>query len=158
MPWFSERPGRIVVILGSNYAGPTPWEGWSPKETAQVVAVRDPGDFHRRLAEVDLVLCGAGTTNYELAYLGTPFLPLVTVQNQRRVAEEWSRILDVPTVDLRDADWEPILGATLSTLMDEGRNRARMSRTGMGLVDGNGARRVLTELGRRFPEVTSTHG
>jgi len=49
----------------------------------------DPSFFPQLLARADLALCGAGSTTYELAYLGIPMLTTALVPHQAAIGKAW---------------------------------------------------------------------
>jgi len=142
--WHQEG-GALTVMLGPSYAGDESW--WSrwaaarPDRRKVVVATRD--DYVRRLAIADLVICGAGTTTYELAFLGRPFVPIALVENQTRVANEWHRYGVGRGWSVRQPDWLGRVAREVERLLEDGDERARIANAANGLVDGGGSQRVL---------------
>ncbi|MBN8554597.1 MAG: UDP-2,4-diacetamido-2,4,6-trideoxy-beta-L-altropyranose hydrolase [Deltaproteobacteria bacterium] len=49
----------------------------------------DPSFFPQLLARADLALCGAGSTTYELAYLGIPMMTVALVPHQVAIGKAW---------------------------------------------------------------------
>lgn len=145
LPWY-RAGGALTVVLGASYAATRPWEGWDGSRTARLEVVRQPADFVARCAGADLVVCGASTTTYELAYLGRPFLPVALVDNQARISREWARL----GVGRGLAVWEPgwlgdLAGAAARVLADAG-ERVALGAAAARVVDGNGIHRVLGAL------------
>jgi UDP-N-acetylglucosamine:LPS N-acetylglucosamine transferase len=130
-------------VLGPSYSGNAAW--W--KEWAAAAPGRDvlvsPRDYVTRCAAADLVICGAGTTTYELAFLGRPFVPVALVDNQARVSEEWCRQGVGPGLCVWQPDWPARLRREVEQLLENGAARAARSESVLRLVDGRGPERVL---------------
>lgn len=106
----------------------------------------NPSSLAAAMAWADMAIAGAGTTSYELAYMGVPSLLIVLADNQRRVAEA----LDGACV-ARSLGWHgdlavPRLAQAIEELAQDAAARERMSMNGRGLVDGQGVPRVVTNL------------
>ena len=139
LPWFKEG-GRVTLVLGASYAGPRPRSG------KRYEVVQAPPDFIGRCAEADLVITGAGTTTYELAHIGTPFLPVATVDNQERIAAGWAAQAGRPVLSTSRRDWQHDLAGAVSaaaTGMADAWSEARRRRK---LVDGRGVARLIAAL------------
>ena len=57
--WYAEG-GRVTAVLGSSYAGVTPWLEWSGDRTARLSVVQHPGDFVDRCIQADLAWAASG--------------------------------------------------------------------------------------------------
>jgi UDP-2,4-diacetamido-2,4,6-trideoxy-beta-L-altropyranose hydrolase len=98
------------------------------------------------LAWADVAVSAAGTTSWELAYMGVPALLLALAPNQRAVAAGLTR-----AGAALDARWEDDpaparLAQQLERLLADASTRLRMSGAGRALVDGKGASRALRAL------------
>lgn len=134
---------RIVVGSGN------PWH-----DQLQVLAAQRPGfQLERSPANMaplmrwaDIAISGAGSTCWELAYLGLPAIVIALSQDQQGIARGLAE-----NEVARSLGWhanlseERISEALNSLLSDLGQRRA-MSEHGMELVDGHGAERVVTFL------------
>jgi UDP-2,4-diacetamido-2,4,6-trideoxy-beta-L-altropyranose hydrolase len=107
---------------------------------------RDPPNLAEIMAEATLAVSAAGSTCWELAFLGVPAALLVAADNQTRIAEglaaagfalSLGAAAPFPTAALRDA---------VGGLLDDSTQRARMARAGRSLVDGRGTDRVADEV------------
>ncbi len=103
-------------------------------------------DMATAMAWADMALAAAGTTTWELLYLGVPVLLTVIAENQRLLAA-WAaergaarnlgRQEDLDAAGLRDA---------LAGLTYDQPGRQAMRRAGLACLDGQGARRVAETL------------
>ncbi|HEY4231080.1 MAG TPA: UDP-2,4-diacetamido-2,4,6-trideoxy-beta-L-altropyranose hydrolase [Thermoanaerobaculia bacterium] len=98
------------------------------------------------LAWSDLAVTAAGSTCWELAFLGVPALTIAVAPNQRPIAESLSR-----AGIARDLGWhadvnEESLARAVGELARDRAARTRLSEAGRRLVDGAGAERVVRRL------------
>jgi len=140
------KPSEVRALVGAA----------NPHRQSLEAAVADSGvavkleepteDMAEIMAWADFALTGAGTTLWELAFMGVPFAMLELVDHQRKVAAAvdaqgagvnlgWHASLTPPDV----------AGALQTLLHDAGRRRA-MSEAGRRLVDGLGPARVVTAI------------
>lgn len=143
--WYTTG-GRIVVVVGGGYTGPRPWESWSAARCAGLYAVRQPTDFPQLLKRAHLAICGASTVSYELALLGTPFVPLAFVDNQAQLVDNWRQVGIGEGICTWDRGWRGVLAATIARLIDDGPERAALAKRAQAYVDGHGAQRMLRVL------------
>jgi UDP-2,4-diacetamido-2,4,6-trideoxy-beta-L-altropyranose hydrolase len=100
-------------------------------------------------AEADIAIAGAGSTCWELCFLGLPSLLIDLAENQRPVSRELERL--GVAVDLGDsAGISPRqIADELVSLMASAERRTAMSEKGRALIDGRGAARVCREVKSR---------
>src|SRR5207245_2051632 len=131
LPWYSAG-GRLTVVLGPSFRGAWPSRG-SLEAAGRVEVCRSPQDFIARCASADLVVCSASTTTYELAYLGRPFVPVALVDNQARVASEWSKQGVGPGVRVWESEWVARVVEEVDRLMSNGAARTALAKIAAGL-------------------------
>ena len=132
---------RVVVLVVEWAAGSLP---------LKVRLLGDPHDIPGLMAWADVAISGAGSTCWELAFMGLPAAVLVLADNQRGIAAglaEYGTAINLG--EAAEATDAQIADALCSLLGDRGL-RARMSRKGKGLIDGRGAERVAEHL-RQWP-------
>jgi len=134
---------EIVVVVG----GSNPHADAIATEAAQLPhcrLVRDPGgEMARLMAAADLAVCAGGSTMWEMACMGVPFIPIVIADNQRQAAAAIARD-GYPAIG-RAAVLRELPAAVAALAADAGRREA-LSRRGRQLVDGRGAERVCAAL------------
>lgn len=96
------------------------------------------------MAWADLAVAAAGSTAWELAYLGTPMLLLVTAPNQRAVAERLAAA--GPAQVVAGPPTEARLAKAIGGLLGDAERRSAMATLGQRLIDGSGASRVVSAL------------
>ncbi len=91
----------------------------------------------------DLAICAGGSTMWEMACMGVPFIPIVIAENQRQAVMAMA-CDGYPTVD--QAAVARDLPAAVAALAADAGRRQELSRRGQQLVDGRGAERVCAAL------------
>jgi UDP-2,4-diacetamido-2,4,6-trideoxy-beta-L-altropyranose hydrolase len=139
-----ETPGMEVNVV----AGPTnPNMEMIEKElstTLPIFRLRSaPEDMPALMAWADLVVSAAGSTVWELAFMGLPGVLLVVAQNQRGAAKKLQE-KEVFSVLEFEPHWSPQdLAQFLAPLVQGEHLRLSMSQNARLLVDGLGASRVV---------------
>jgi UDP-2,4-diacetamido-2,4,6-trideoxy-beta-L-altropyranose hydrolase len=139
---------RLLVSLGGD---PPDWA----VRGVEVAVARVPelaarwmsggGGVAEAMAASDMALSGAGVTAWELCAMGVPSVLLVLADNQRPVAE--GLVGAGASVSAGDGGVEPDeLALLLGSLAADPAMRRKLADTGRRLVDGRGARRVVTRL------------
>ena len=134
-----------VVVGGSNPNLAALAAGVGERKTP-VRSVVNATNMPELMAWADVAVAAAGTTSWELAFMGVPALLLILADNQSRVAQ----VLDQQGVSKnlgRGRDINPeYFAKSLETLLFDSGRREQMSRAGRALVDGQGTGRVVTQL------------
>jgi UDP-2,4-diacetamido-2,4,6-trideoxy-beta-L-altropyranose hydrolase len=111
--------------------------------------VRDPGgEMAGLMAAADLAVCAGGSTMWEMACMGVPFIPIVIAGNQCQAVAAMGGD-GYPTVE--GAAVARDLPATVAALAGDPGRREALSRRGRQLVDGRGAERVCAALRELAP-------
>jgi len=100
----------------------------------------------RLLAWADLAVSAAGSTCWELAYMGVPMITIVLADNQQPIAE----VLNYRGIG-RNAGWHdrlsaPELAKMIDALARDRHTRGEMVAAGQSMIDGDGAERVVRRL------------
>jgi UDP-2,4-diacetamido-2,4,6-trideoxy-beta-L-altropyranose hydrolase len=133
-----------VVIGGANPHAAAIEKACSNLPAAQ--ALRDPGaGMADLIAGADVAICAGGSTMWELAAMGVPFISVVIAENQRLAASAMES-LGFPSVIAQDVESE--LPGVLRQLIPDALRRRQLADTGRRLVDGQGASRVCDEVRR----------
>jgi UDP-2,4-diacetamido-2,4,6-trideoxy-beta-L-altropyranose hydrolase len=134
-----------VVVGGSNphLAGLREFVGNS---SCGVRMVENASNMPELMANADVAVAGAGTTSWEMCFLGLPALLIVLADNQQGVADELGK--QGIMVDLGGGSG--IAGSAITThlraLAESPVVRLEMSARARALVDGLGAERVVSAL------------
>ena len=142
----SNRALQAIVVVGAVNPHAAALERAARDCPCSVEVRRSPSDMAGLMAWADAAVAAAGSTTWELLYMGVPTLSLVIAENQRAIAR---RLADDGVVvnlgwhaDLAPADIAVVVGPLLA----QEHRRAEMSRRGRALVDGQGAARVVQAM------------
>ena len=105
-----------------------------------------PSDLAELFCSADLVITAAGSTSWELAYLGVPFVAIVIAGNQEPIAEELKRRQVAVVLERAKELSSTILDRAISKLSEDCAFRRQLSINAQRLVDGKGASRVCEAL------------
>jgi spore coat polysaccharide biosynthesis predicted glycosyltransferase SpsG len=94
----------------------------------------------------DLAVTAAGSTCWELAYLGVPMITIVAAENQRGIADGLATRGAAVNLGWHGEVTLASIAAAIASLADDHRKRASMRRAARELVDGCGADRVVAAL------------
>jgi UDP-2,4-diacetamido-2,4,6-trideoxy-beta-L-altropyranose hydrolase len=136
----------VVVVAGGNNPHLQDLQAAQQRSPVQVLIVTNALDMPALMAWADVAVSGAGSTSYELCYMGLPALLLVIAENQRRVAEHLSK-LSAALCEGGATEFDAAkFTEALRRLIESPEIRQAMSNRGRELVDGLGAERVRAAL------------
>ena len=141
-----EQPIHAKVVVGQanpRFASLAA-RGSNPDATIEVVQAGD--GFPELLAWADMALGAAGTTTWELAFMGVPSVLMPTADNQLLVARTAEEKGIAINLGWHDEVTSEMLSAALNALSCNDLRRREMSQRGQALIDGLGAERVAHEL------------
>jgi spore coat polysaccharide biosynthesis predicted glycosyltransferase SpsG len=136
---------QIRVIIGGSYRHAEALEPVCQQLSAQLLC--DVREMREQMAWADLAIAAGGSTNWEMAYLGLPAVVVAIAENQRGIAEGLAASGIVVSLGIASAVTEDRLRDAVNQLAQNADLRRSMSERGQKLVDGQGAFRVLAELG-----------
>lgn len=110
------------------------------------VTIVEGADMPAEMAGADFAVTAAGSTCWELLYLGVPLACLVLADNQAGIAAGLGRAGAALSLGRAEAISGREVAARVELLLRDAARRAAMSRAGQGLVDGRGARRVVERM------------
>jgi UDP-2,4-diacetamido-2,4,6-trideoxy-beta-L-altropyranose hydrolase len=140
------RPLEVVVVVGSGNPHLEALRQAAACATVPMQLRSNVTDMPGLMAWADVAVAAGGSTAWELAFMGLPFLTVVLADNQVDLAAE---------LQARDAavnlGWFTYLTAEgiaseLGRLLDDAGRREALGRRGRQLVDGGGCRGVVELL------------
>lgn len=136
--------GRVVVGPANPHGDPIEQAARMSRHRVEVLG--NALDMPGLMAWADVAIAAAGSTCWELAFMGVPSLLLVTADNQRPSAERLAALGVAENLG-RPGEREPAAMAhALAGLLLAAGHRADMARKGQALVDGGGAARVVAAM------------
>jgi UDP-2,4-diacetamido-2,4,6-trideoxy-beta-L-altropyranose hydrolase len=107
---------------------------------------RDPPSMPQLMASADLAISAAGSTSWELAFMGLPMLVVVLADNQRLNATCLGKLGMGRNLGWHSELSEGSVRAAVMHIVDDRTLRTSMSQRGSELVDGLGASRVVATI------------
>ena len=140
-----EAPLDITLLTGTDPAA-LEWarEHVPPPHRWNLLPWHD--DMPALMAAADLAIAAAGSTAWELAYMGLPALLLVLADNQAGIATALQAAGTAVNLGVCDAGFAARLAGELERLLADPPRRERLSAQARALVDGRGAQRVLEAM------------
>ncbi|MGQ0644452.1 MAG: UDP-2,4-diacetamido-2,4,6-trideoxy-beta-L-altropyranose hydrolase [Elusimicrobiota bacterium] len=140
-------PGTEVrVAVGAANPHRTALEEMAARVPVSCKVEADAPDMSELMAWAEAAVSAGGTTCWELAYMGVPFLTVVLADNQRIVADGLAKAGAAENLgwhgDLESAD----IARRLESLLKSPEKRRSMGARGRELVDGQGPDRILMLL------------
>ena len=105
-----------------------------------------PADMPDLMAWADIAVTAAGSTCWELAFMGVPLISVVASENQRGIAGGLAKIGVGINLGWHETVTEKAIARSVEQLVSDCEVRSKMSRFGRTLVDGLGASRVIAEM------------
>jgi UDP-2,4-diacetamido-2,4,6-trideoxy-beta-L-altropyranose hydrolase len=133
-----------IVVGGSNPHLAT-LVGAVTHSGLKIELIRDVTNMAELMARADVALSAAGSTCWELCLLGLPALLVDVAENQTALAKELDRRGCAIHIGSRDVS-AAVIVAGLHRLCRDHELRISLSQRSRELVDGNGARRVVSVL------------
>ncbi|MGA1794823.1 MAG: UDP-2,4-diacetamido-2,4,6-trideoxy-beta-L-altropyranose hydrolase [bacterium] len=150
---------EVTCVVGVDNPHMRELESLAGSLPLQVRVLQDPPDIPGLMAWADAAISGAGSTCWELAFMGLPAAVLVLADNQRGIAAglaaygtviNLGEAAEAPDAHMAEAP-DAHMAEALSSLIGDRGLRADMSRKGRELIDGRGAERVVENLRRWSP-------
>jgi UDP-2,4-diacetamido-2,4,6-trideoxy-beta-L-altropyranose hydrolase len=140
----SERDFDMTIVVGGSNPHLAKLREFAG-DCGAIRLVENAANMPELIANADLAVAGAGTTSWEMCFLGLPALLIVLADNQQRIADELSKrgiALNLGASDIALS----MIAAQLRSIADSPAIRQEMSDRGRALVDGRGAERVVSVL------------
>lgn len=138
-------PGlETVVLVGGSNPHLRSLEAAIQKESMRLIT--DVSDVARWMTWADVTISGAGTTFWEMCFLGLPGILLVVAENQEGIPAAACRMGIACSLGKGTEVSASVLAKKLAELLASSDTRANQSERGRKLVDGRGAERVVAFL------------
>lgn len=137
---------RAKVVVGSGNARRDALCGLASRVSPQIEIEEDPGDMATLMAWADVAISAAGSTSWELAYMGVPAILIESSADQRGIAKSLEQLGIALTLGWHANLWEETIRDALLDLLPDHDRRIEMSERGQRLIDGRGAIRAVEFL------------
>lgn len=101
------------------------------------------------MAWADIAISAGGTTVWELAFMGVPNIVIVTADNQRPIAEQLHSLGAAVCLGWHENNSTIEIEQGVTRLLTTCGDRTEMVRRAQGVVDGEGATRILMQMCRK---------
>lgn len=135
------------VIVGASNPHAAAISAFAASVPASVEIVRDAARPSEAMEWADFAVAAAGTTAWELVFMGVPFLALTIAGNQRPVAESLARREVAVNLGPANELSSETLARHICRLAGDPESRDRMSSAGRHLIDGQGVFRAIQAMG-----------
>lgn len=137
---------QAKVVIGSGNVRADELQAIVDTSPTRFEIVRSPENMAPLMKWADVAISGAGSTCWELAYMGLPSIVIALSSDQQKIAEGLVQ-RDIAV----SLDWHATLSKeriieALQRLLRNKRHRLAMSERGRKLIDGRGAGRVVQLL------------
>jgi UDP-2,4-diacetamido-2,4,6-trideoxy-beta-L-altropyranose hydrolase len=134
------------IIAGPANPRMREYEDLAVQLHAKIRVVQSTNDMTEDMRWADLAIVAAGSTCWELAFMGLPALMIVTADNQLTVAETMEFHGAAINLGWRHSVTVASLTGALEELMGSKSLRSELSKKGQRLIDGRGCERVVSCL------------
>jgi len=134
---------NITVVVGGAGSGTGPIEVWVRSSHHRVRSIENAANMAQLMAEADLAVSTAGSTVWELAYLGVPAVLGVVAENQRLGAAALEKSGAAVAFDGMATSAVEELRQVLGLVYGDQPRRSAMIEAAQRMVDGMGAARVV---------------
>ena len=144
---------EVRVLLGPHNTHRAQLETMAAGLRHSVEFHTDNREIADEMAWADLAISAAGSTSWELAFMGLPSLLITLSENQHGCAEYLHRQGIAISLGWHHQVKPVETAAALSALAADPRRRAEMSSRGRDLIDGRGGERVVQAMASVAPPV-----
>ncbi len=137
---------HVRVLLGGTNPHLSELRIMADRSSVAMEIMRHVSDMPAVMAWADLAISAAGSTCWEMAYLGLPAIVMVVAENQRGVASELHAREAVHSLGWWEDVTELKLAPAIQALIADSDRRETMSHAGRVLIDGGGAKRVADAM------------
>lgn len=137
---------EATVIAGGSNPHIESLEHAASHQAGRIRLLRDATNMSELMAWADVAISAAGTTCWEICFLGLPGILIDVAPNQRPVAQELGRKAIAIHLGSAETVVPEEIAAKLESLLLSGELRAAMSECSRKMVDGLGAERVVSAM------------
>lgn len=143
-----ESPMNVKVLVGASNPNREGLERLAAKLPHSVEFETDTLRIAQEMAWADVAISAAGSTSWELAFMGLPSLLVTLAENQNGCAHYLHSHGIAISLGWQNRVQPSEIATALSALADDPGRRQEMSSRGRGLIDGRGAHRVVEAMAR----------
>ncbi|MBN3926045.1 UDP-2,4-diacetamido-2,4,6-trideoxy-beta-L-altropyranose hydrolase [Nostoc sp. NMS4] len=146
---------EAVVVIGASNPHYEQLELTIQKLQFPIRLERNVKNMPDLMAWADVAIAAAGSTSWELAFMGLPSVMLILADNQRAIAEKLEAMGVVVNLGWHENVSAVEIASEVAQLVIATGRREKMTRCSQELVDGEGSSRVLSHLKDKFFQLRS---
>ncbi|MBV6624167.1 MAG: UDP-2,4-diacetamido-2,4,6-trideoxy-beta-L-altropyranose hydrolase [Rivularia sp. (in: Bacteria)] len=137
---------EVVVVVGGSNPHYEQLKTATKQSSFPIRLERNVTNMPELMAWADVAIASAGSTSWELAFMGLPSLVLILADNQRDIAQKLGEIeVSINLGWHEDVSVEQI-SKVIIELLESAEIRSKMTSLGNELVSGEGSNKVLVSL------------
>jgi len=137
---------EVRVVQGGSYPHRGSLEAAVAAVSYPCELVVDARDMPKLMTWADLAVSAAGSTAWELAFMGLPMVLIVAADNQREVARRLAECGAAVNLGPAEALSKAVIAGTIGHLLRNYELRRNLVENGSGICDGYGAERVVAAI------------
>lgn len=137
---------QIRAVVGSSNPHLAELEKIIENSSAHIELIRNAENMAELMNWADLAISAAGSTCWELCFMGVPTVLIVTADNQIDLAEGLGETDFAENLGWFEKVSVEDVADTLSQILPDKQRRKKMSKTGQTIVDGKGTKRIIDIL------------
>ena len=141
---------EVKIVVGASNPYKELLKNATLLASCPILCVENASNMPELMAWSDMAVTAAGSTCWELAFMGVTSITVVISENQQDVANGLDRSNIFKTVGLYKKMNKDILIMNLSTLMQDKELREKKSKLGRQLIDGKGSKNVVCVLAEQI--------
>ena len=137
---------HVKVIAGASHPQISSLHKEAKSSPFQIDILYNIQDMTELMTWADLAVSAGGTTCYELAFMGIPFVVIILSKNQEKIAEGLHFASAAINLGWHFSVTLDVFAKTLLFMIDNKEKRTELISNGKKLVDGFGVTRVLSQM------------
>jgi UDP-2,4-diacetamido-2,4,6-trideoxy-beta-L-altropyranose hydrolase len=137
---------EVVAVIGASNPHYESVATNACKSKVPIRLVRNATNMPELMAWADVAVSAAGSTTWELAYMGVPEVLVVLAENQRAIAEGLHDAGVAVNLGSAHQVTEHQIVGTIRRILHNSDVRREMSSRGISMVDGRGATRICQSI------------
>ncbi len=146
---------EAIVIVGASNTYVDVLESAIRQSQIPIRLIRNAGNMPELMSWADVVVSGAGSTTWELVYMGVPMLAMVLAPNQEAIARLLKERNIAVGLNFKSTYHSKPINQLIEELLVNKKARITMSQMGKTLVDGQGAKRITSIILDQLGESTN---
>ena len=137
---------EVIVVVGGSNPHYEKLQTEVAKSRILITLQQNVTNMPELMAWADIAIAAGGSTNWELAFMGLPSLVITVADNQKDITAKLDRQGVIINLGWHQNVTIEGLSLAIQDLIGDRPHRETMSKKGQQLVDGNGAKRVVSAM------------